>query len=35
MTNLSLKRYAAWHEQAIAPMKDRVVNRTSSSILRI
>lgn len=33
-TNLSLKQYAIWHEQAIVNMKHRVKNHTKSTILK-
>lgn len=34
-TNLSLDRYAKWHEETIAHMKNRVTNHTSSTILTV
>lgn len=35
LTNLSLKQFAIWHEQALAHMKHRVVNHTRSTILNV
>jgi len=34
-TNLSLRQFATWHEQAIVHMKHRVVNHTNSTILNV
>ncbi len=33
-TNLSLQRYQAWHEEAIAAIRSRVVNHTKSTTLK-
>lgn len=33
-TNLSLQRYKEWHEEAIAAIRNRVVNHTKSSTLK-
>ena len=33
-TNLSLQRYAEWHEEAIAAIRSRVVNHTTSTTLK-
>lgn len=35
VTTLSLRQFALWHAEAIAPMKARVTNCTSSTILKV
>lgn len=34
-TNLSMKEYAVWHEEAVVRMKYRVINKTKSTILNL